>query len=413
MTALILGWGITGKSIARHLNKFGMDYKVWDDYKELLHEDVNLLKNDLIEENINNIITSKYNSIFISPGIPPTHDVPMQAEASDILISTDIDIYFDQLKKQSTKFIGITGTNGKTTCAELLKKLLIKAGFNVETCGNVGMPILDLIDSEKLDYLILELSSFQLHYAQNIRLDYAVIVNISEDHIDWHGTDSNYILTKLSITNFLPKDIKPLVGTTSKEVDKHIDSSKYEFVKDLAESNLYISNDIQNVLYGLCRILDIDNSICTKTIQEAESIPHRFEIVGQTEKYCFINDSKATNFAAVTAALAKVDKGLLILHGDTKSVDSSQLVVHDGIHSVVHYGETSVIDSYLPKNVFSISSFEELPLIIDSECELGDTIILSPGGSSFDNFDNYEDRGNQYKKVIYDKYLKVEGDGFD
>ena len=67
----------------------------------------------------------------------------------------------------------------------------------------------------------------------------------------------------------------------------------------------------------------------------------------------------------------------------------------------------------MPKNVFSISSFEELPLIIDSECELGDTIILSPGGSSFDNFDNYEDRGNQYKKVIYDKYLKVEGDGFD
>ena len=135
-------------------------------------------------------------------------------------------------------------------------------------------------------------------------------------------------------------------------------------------------------------------------------IPNKFELIGRNHDFTFINDSKATNFAAVTSALKKIERGLLIMHGDFKGVSIEYLCIPEGIHSVVFFGDINLDYDFGTKKMFSIQNFDELPKIINLVCKKGDTIILSPGGASFEHFNNYIHRGDEFKNVITKHYIK-------
>ena len=400
MTDLILGWGKTGKSIAKFLDTKQIgDYKIWDDFNSL--EEIG--KQEISLEDI-----KSYRNIFVSPGIPPDHKVLLYAnmENINVPISTDIDIFFQLNSFKKTNFIGITGTNGKSTCLELLKEIILESGSNVEVCGNVGLPILELDNNIEYEYLILELSSFQLHHVNNMNLDFAGVINITEDHIDWHGSKESYYSTKLSISKYLKSDKQTIIGTISDEKFIQYDKQKYKIIERANEEINNISTDIQNVIYGISDQIGLDEKHVLSIFNKGKVIPNKFEIIGRNKKFTFINDSKATNFAAVTSALKKIKSGLLIMHGDYKGVSIEYLIIPEGVHSIVFFGEIKLDYDFGNKNIFSIDDFEELPEIINSVCKKGDTIILSPGGSSFEHFNDYKHRGDEFRNVINKAYLR-------
>ena len=403
MKVLILGYGATGKSIEDYLlSKNISSYAIWDDYS-------NDVSPNRTENNLDNINTETYNIVYISPGIAPDHPVisHIYKYKLDIPIETDLDLFFTSSNDTPLpKIIGITGTNGKSTCVEVLKEIILSTGVKAEACGNVGRPILEC--SPKIsdnEYLIVELSSFQLHYVNSLRLDIAAILNISEDHIDWHGNRKNYQETKLSISQYLAKDSRTIVGTVPPGLIPEEHENKYLVIDNAKEEMNNISEDIQNVIFGICEELNIDRKYINNALNKVWINKHRFELFGKNDELTFINDSKATNFSSVTKGLSKVDRGLLIMHGDFKGVDESFLEIHKGIHTVVFYGDPIPDYNFGDKKIYSINSFKELPSIIDSECVEGDTVILSPGGSSFEHFKDYQDRGLGFMKIINENYL--------
>lgn len=402
MSSLILGWGQTGMSIAQYLEKNSVnDYKIWDDFNVETKEEKK-------EDNLLNVTIDNYDKIYVSPGIPPTHPLILQSADDNkrIPIETDLDIFFDTYKELELKIIGITGTNGKSTCAELLKEVLAGNGFKVQICGNVGYPILNLKNLNDYDYLILELSSFQLHYVQRLRLDIAAIINITEDHIDWHGSTQNYQNSKLSISDYTTTTNKTILGTLPNKILNDLNMDRYSIVQKATSEKNFISQDIQNVIHGVCDLLNVEARRVQEVFDRNRINPHRFEIFGANEELTFINDSKATNFSAVTSALEKIEKGLLILHGNLKGVSSSYLNIPIGIHTVVFYGHSEIKYNLDSKNIFYITDFDQLPEIINSVCKKGDTVILSPGGSSFEHFNDYKDRGDQFKNSINKEYFQ-------
>ena len=403
MKVLILGYGSTGKSIEDYLLSQNISsYAIWDDYS-------NEVSPHKTENNLDNINTESYKVVYISPGIAPDHPVISHIDNNklDIPIETDLDMFFTSfIDTPMPKIIGITGTNGKSTCVEVLKEIILSTGVKAEACGNVGRPILEC--SPKIsenEYLIIELSSFQLHYANSLRLDIAAILNISEDHIDWHGNRENYQEAKLSISQYLGNDSRTIVGSVPAGLIPEKNKNKYLVIDNAKEEVNNISEDIQNVIFGICEELNIDRKYINNALDKVWVNKHRFELFGKNDKLTFVNDSKATNFSSVTKGLTKVDRGLLVMHGDFKGVDESFLEIHEGIHTVVFYGDPIVDYNFGKKKIYSINSFKELPSIIDSECVEGDTVILSPGGSSFEHFKDYQDRGLEFMKIINENYL--------
>ena len=403
MKVLILGYGSTGKSIEDYLLSQNISsYEIWDDYS-------NEVSPHKTENNLDNINTESYKVVYISPGIAPDHPVISHIEKNklDIPIETDLDMFFTSfIDTPMPKIIGITGTNGKSTCVEVLKEIILSTGVKAEACGNVGRPILEC--SPKIsenEYLIIELSSFQLHYANSLRLDIAAILNISEDHIDWHGNRENYQEAKLSISQYLGNDSRTIVGSVPAGLIPEKNKNKYLVIDNAKEEINNISEDIQNVIFGICEELNIDRKYINNALDKVWVNKHRFELFGKNDKLTFVNDSKATNFSSVTKGLTKVDRGLLVMHGDFKGVDESFLEIHEGIHTVVFYGDPILDYNFGDKKIYSINSFKELPSIIDSECVEGDTVILSPGGSSFEHFKDYQERGLGFMKIINENYL--------
>ncbi|MBB38368.1 MAG: hypothetical protein CL515_05475 [Actinobacteria bacterium] len=403
MKVLILGYGSTGKSIEDYLLSQNISsYAIWDDYS-------NEVSPHKTENNLDNINTESYKVVYISPGIAPDHPVISHIDKNklDIPIETDLDMFFTSfIDTPMPKIIGITGTNGKSTCVEVLKEIILSTGVKAEACGNVGRPILEC--SPKIsenEYLIIELSSFQLHYANSLRLDIAAILNITEDHIDWHGNRENYQEAKLSISQYLGNDSRTIVGSVPAGLIPEKNKNKYLVIDNAKEEINNISEDIQNVIFGICEELNIDRKYINNALDKVWVNKHRFELFGKNDKLTFVNDSKATNFSSVTKGLTKVDRGLLVMHGDFKGVDESFLEIHEGIHTVVFYGDPILDYNFGDKKIYSINSFKELPSIIDSECVEGDTVILSPGGSSFEHFKDYQERGLGFMKIINENYL--------
>tara|TARA_B110000008_G_scaffold167515_1_gene167472 strand:+ start:2591 stop:3793 length:1203 start_codon:yes stop_codon:yes gene_type:complete len=396
---LIFGYGVTGKAVEAFYNKKNIPFKIFDE-NSTENYDNKISKDQIFKED--------FDEVILSPGINESNETLKLIRSKGLSVITDIDL-FDKNINQKTKLIGVTGTNGKTTYVQLLSKFLNEVGFTAKACGNIGESPLSILD-DQYDYIVIELSSYQLHHTKNIRLDYGIILNIASDHLDWHGSIDDYIKAKRKLFSFVKNErviFYDNIFSTSDSRKIHIskvDSSKYNF----QELNLPITLSLS--FLDMINFLNLENGNLImkgyEFLKTFNTIEHRFEDVSFNDEVTYINDSKATNFHAVSSAISRVKNAILILHGLTKGMPSSELKLNKNIKKIIKPKNMNINLSNFDGTIIEINSIYDLKPTLINETENGDTILFSCGGSSFNDFNDYEDRGNYFKKIV--KELKNE-----
>lgn len=378
--------------------------------------------------------------IIKSPGIADTVPIVTKALASNIPVIGEIE--FAAAYTQAT-LIGITGTNGKTTTTMLTYHLLQKAGLDVGMGGNVGISFAKQVALEDREYYVLEISSFQLDGMYTVALDYAVLLNITPDHLDRYDSYQGYIESKFRINQNQSADQKFIYCADNEDVanqlKKHTTSAHlvpFTYSGGPLEEGAWVENDQINIklnkpktefimsvnqltiagkhnTYNSMAASIIANSLLIRkeTIRESlsdfKNVEHRLEFVGKVKGISFINDSKATNVNAAWYALESVQKPIIwIAGGVDKGNDYEALspLVKAKVRIIVCLGKNNMkLHQAFRKDVdmmINAGSAQEAVDIAYGLGENGETVLLSPACASFDLFDNYQDRGNQFKRSV-------------
>lgn len=375
----------------------------------------------------------KIKFIIISPGIDIKKcKIRNFLKKNKSKIITDIDLFFEINKNKN--IISITGTNGKSTTCKILEKIFQKAGYPTQVGGNIGKPILSLKTLPKNGVYIIEVSSYQLDYSKIFRSKHAAILNISSDHLDRHKNLSNYVKVKSKIFHGQKKGDFTYI---SKE-DKHANNAAKIFRSKKIKSNLLkiktnnselFKNKIKNkyiqnlpnltnftFAYKIAKNYKIKSKTIFKSINNFKGLPHRQELIFVNKSFAIINDSKATSFSATEKTLKNYNKIYWILGGLPKHKDvfnlqfvSKKIVKAYVVGNYVPYFVKKIrnyINYATTKNISS--AFNKILNEIKKRNEKNCTILFSPAAASFDQFKNFEDRGNYFKSLIKKKnYFNV------
>ena len=395
MKTLIFGYGITGKAVETFFKVKSKEYLIYDDNenvildikKELLFDDSKI---DLIDE------------IVISPGINPSHKQIKNFETKKII--TDIDLFSREFQG---KFIGVTGTNGKTTFVNLLTDFLISKGINAVACGNVGVSPLS-INFEDKDFAIVELSSFQLYYASDVKADFGIFLNFHSDHLDWHKDEKEYKKSKLKLLTFLNSDENLVTGfnTFSEKALENIlnipiDKGKDELLMENYDfDDLSFPIDTCLAFLKIIEKLDINLDEGYEYLKKEVYSEHRFEFVESINGTNFINDSKSTNFHSMSVATSRVKNALLIMHGITKNIPEDEINISGEIKKILIPKNMNIDINVLDCEIVKLDSILSLETYLAAEYQNFDTVLFSCGGSSFSDFKDYKDRGLFFKKIV-------------
>ena len=412
LSFLVYGLGATGRSVVKFLIKNKIKkISVWDDKK------VSFLKK-LRPKNLSQAF-KQVDFIVLSPGISLLKNKKLRKFKKKII--TDIDLFY--LTKNRPKSIVVTGTNGKSTTCKLLAHLLKKNKYKIFLGGNIGNPILNL-KSQK-NFVIIEASSFQLAHSKFICPNYAFFLNFSNDHLDWHGTKENYLNSKLRIFRLQNKNHYALINKNLKNFFRKKNFASKLILprkKDYTKIKLKIKNDYltsylnsenMSFIYTFSKLVRIKDENFIKSMKSFKGLPHRFEIFLKRSGITFINDSKATSFKATESALTDLKNIYWILGGLPKKADKI---------SISRY-KKNIIKCYLigkninffknqikNKLVFSITkNLKKSVIKILKDCKLekqkNKFVLLSPAAASFDQFSNFEKRGEEFKRLC-NKYAK-------
>jgi len=417
--------GLTGCSVAKTLERLGVKILCWDDDVKT-RKKVKKLKFPLNKFWLNRKLID---NIVISPGIDINKcKIKKYLKINLNKIITDLDLFFDLNK--DCQIISITVTNGKSTTCKIIEKILKAAKINVKTVGNIGYPILSLNKTKKKYVFILEISSYQLQYSKLFRSKYAAILNISSDHLERHQNIKNYIKIKsriffaqnssdysyINLSNKYSKSIIKIFKT-KKLKSKLISINKSNcdlLIKKINNKYFKSKGNIENLAfaYKIAKSLKIDDKIIIKSLNEFKGLPHRQEIVFSKKKLLCINDSKATSFDACLQSLSNYNQIYWIVGGLPKHQDRFYLKnVRGRIVKAYIIGKNILFfKKQIRKSIpFSISNniqnavnniYKDLKSTKNSK----QTILLSPAAASFDQFKNFEKRGNYFKKLIMKKF---------
>jgi UDP-N-acetylmuramoylalanine--D-glutamate ligase len=407
LSFLVYGLGISGRSTVNFFKKKKINnYQVWDDKKK------KLLKNKRsknLQETLRNV-----DYIVLSPGISIYTKKFLIKFKKKII--TDIDLFY--LTNKNFKSIVVTGTNGKSTTSKLIAHLLKKNKYKVLLGGNIGNPILNL-KIKKNSYLVIEASSFQLSHSKFICPDYAFLLNITNDHLDWHGSMTNYKNSKLKIFilqkknqfAFINKKLNPIFKK-QKFNSQLVIPKKNEYKKIKKKiKNHYLKSSINDenmsFVFTFSKLLKINKISFVSAINSFIGLPHRYEFFFKKKNIIFINDSKATSFESAKFALSNSKNVYWILGGLPKKNDRISFA---GIRK-------NIIKCYLiGKNIkffqkqiqnkinFSITNNLKKTLIkifkdIKVSKSKNNTILLSPAAASYDQFSSFEKRGDEFKRL--------------
>lgn len=375
--------------------------------------------------------------IVKSPGIPDKVEIIKQAKAKGIKIISEIEFagYYN-----TAKTICITGSNGKTTTTMLTHHVLKKAGIKVGLAGNVGKSFAKQVATEDFDWYVLELSSFQLDDMYEFKADISILTNITPDHLDRYNYEmQNYVNSKFRIlqnqttqdwfiyndddeiivkelmkrkpeVQLLPFSIKhPLKVGGYLDKEQITITIKDQFSMSIHDLALKGKHNTQNTLAsGLAaRILDIRKESIRESFSDFVNVEHRLEFVAKVNGIEFINDSKATNINSTWFALESMDKPTVwIVGGVDKGNDYSELMelVKDKVKAIICLGTENqkIIDAFggVVETIVEASSAMEAVAYGYRLAKKDETVLLSPACASFDLFENYEDRGNQFKNAV-------------
>ena len=414
----IYGLGITGRSIIKFFNKNGIkNYNIWDDNNKVKKKYFGKKIKKKRKEFINSIQSSDF--ILVSPGINIKNSKMRNIlEKNKEKIITDLDLFY--LSNPFIRSIVVTGTNGKSTTCKILEHILKKNNFNTGIGGNIGNPILNSKIKRK-SLMVIEASSFQLAYSKFIKPNYALLLNITKDHLDWHGSMKNYINSKFKIFRLQNKNNFALINSESFirnfKKNKYLSIIKFVKIKEYKKIKNEIKNDYLNLeandenmsfIYTLSKILKIKKNSFIKSLSSFKGLSHRYEIFYKRNKKTFINDSKATTFEATKFALRNRNNIFWIVGGLPKKGDRIRIskLKKNIVKAYIIGKNKKHFAKYLDKKVdFLLAGNLKKALLsisgdIKKYSKKENTILLSPASASYDQFRNFEDRGNQFKKLV-------------
>ena len=421
---LIYGLGKSGLSSYYFLKKNNNLY-LYDDDKKVI-KDKKIKKIFIRPENI---FKNNFDFIVISPGINiNTCSLKNFLKKNLKKIITDLDIFYSHYFKNRN--ITITGTNGKSTTAKILFDILKNQKFDVRLTGNIGNPILSEKKITSKTIFVIEASSYQIEYSKKFKANYALILNISPDHLERHGTFINYVKSKFKLfsnqtkqdysffdikNKYLKKEIKKskiysqIIKVDTKSINKHIRKIKNPYF--LTEGN---QNNLA-FIFAIAKKLRLKKTNLFKVINNFKGLKYRQQIIYQSKELTLINDSKATSYSSSINILKSLKKVFWIVGGVPKFGDQFFMTKKDCINFKVYiYGKNRNYFIKQLKNKMDYQSFNYLKdalkkIIFDIKNEKKNehkTILFSPSAASFDSFKNFEDRGKKFNTLVKKLNLK-------
>ncbi|PBI91576.1 UDP-N-acetylmuramoylalanine--D-glutamate ligase [Flavobacterium sp. ACN2] len=441
MRLVVLGGGESGVGTAILGKKQGYDVfvsdfgKIKESYKEVLI--INKIAWE--EEQHTEDLILNADVVMKSPGIPDKSPIVKKLVAAGVKVISEIEFAIPYTEAMT---IGITGSNGKTTTTMLTHHLLKYAGLNVGLGGNIGKSFAWQVAENKFDAYVLELSSFQLDGIINYRPDIAIITNISPDHLDrYEYKYENYINSKFRITmnqtesDYLIYDADDEASTKwlqqnktkaklipfslTKKFDEgasinnnkmEIKINQEEFTMDTEHIALEGKHNMKNAMAAssVAKLMQIRNATIRESLSNFQGVEHRLEKVLKIQNVQYINDSKATNVNATFFALDSMNSPTVwIVGGVDKGNDYNELMslVREKVKAIICLGidNRKIIDAFgnVVDIMVEVNNMNDAVKTAQRLTEKGDVVLLSPACASFDLFENYEDRGKQFKQAVH------------
>jgi UDP-N-acetylmuramoylalanine--D-glutamate ligase len=443
---LVAGAGVTGAACARALEKRGSHVTIVDEKVTAL-EGFTVITPSRVD-------FANFDLLLVSPGWREDHPVVVAARAARIALINEVDLAWS-LKAPGQKWLALTGTNGKTTTVELAAAMLRSGGLAAVACGNVGTTVIEVVESkEKYDYLVLELSSFQLHWLEDAEFVSSAVLNIAQDHLDWHGSFDSYASDKLSI---LDKSMTAILNSQDGEivtrtthwqgrkvffsldtpspgemgvveellVDRAFvaDPQEAAMICELVEVTPTVPHNVSNALAaaGLARTVGVSHEAIRSAITEFAPGRHRIETVLERDGITWINDSKATNPHAASAAIMSALSVIWIAGGLAKGATMGELVerIKSRVRLAILIGEdreliASALTEHAPEieiiRIDTPSQYSKggdnnalMEMVVRAAKERansGDTVLLAPACASMDQFVSYSDRGDCFRAAV-------------
>ncbi|MEG0918957.1 MAG: UDP-N-acetylmuramoyl-L-alanine--D-glutamate ligase [Anaerovoracaceae bacterium] len=440
---LVVGLGRTGIASIKALLKFGARVTVQDskELEDIEPKLVELFDKGKIKYYFNEIPENmgSFDGIIVSPGVPVTLDFIEEAKNKGVEVIGEIELAY---RCGSGKYIAITGTNGKTTTTSLVGEIFKNAGEKTVVAGNIGNAVLnEALEGDDDTYFITETSSFQLETIDSFKPIVSAILNLTPDHMDRHKTmeayggakgrimenqeNDNYVVvnfddkkalnlvsgTKAKVVPF--SRIEPLIFGAFVQDDKIViineDDDLIEFC-NVNELRIPGSHNLENALAAaaIAYFAGIDAQVITKTLKEFGGVPHRLEDCGEVDGIHFVNDSKGTNPDAAIKAIEAMENGIVLIAGGyDKNSDFDEFVDSFGekVKHVVLLGTTAVkikeaCERKGFKNTIMVKDMEACVEEAFRRAEKGDTVLLSPACASWDMYNSFEERGDDFKTCV-------------
>lgn len=401
MSILVIGYGVSGKAATAFLRSKGEKVVVVDQKVE-----------EGVLSDSADLSLKEFKQVVISPGIPQKHPLVQKALAQNIEVIGEIEL---GLRHLPNRCFGITGSNGKTTTVTLTTHLLNAAGKKARALGNVGDTLCGYLVETKdpHEILILELSSFQLETLKAKGLDAAVVLNITPNHLDRHKDMQEYASAKANIQNCLKPNGEIFVSNQILHDFPSLFPDAVSFEKELALINtvsytqlMMPSKQSVQAAYLLCKRCGVTDVEFLRGLTTYKKPPHRIEWVAEINGVAYYNDSKSSNIHSVMHAVERIEGNLILIVGGVHKGSSYKPWIEpfkNKVRQIIAYGKAAPImdyelSSYIP--LVAVDRFADAVRCAKQIAKKQETVLLSPGCSSYDQFENYERRGDEFKRLV-------------
>jgi len=378
-----------------------------------------------------------FDFVVKNPGVPYRSPMMQKLQERNIPVITEIELAYQVAKPQH--YIAITGTNGKTTTSTLTYEILRRAfPGKAHLCGNIGIPLCEIVMENGLmeeggHYIALEISNFQLVNIDKFRPEVATIINLTPDHIDFMGSLDNYYKSKTEVyRNMAGNDVfllnaddpvvkeytdrypvkcaKESFSTDSQSADCIAKDGyleiKGEKIIPLNAIKIVGKHNLQNVMIAVsaAKAIGISNDVILEAVSSFKGVEHRIEFVREIDGVKYYNDSKGTNTDATITALKAFDRGVILLVGGfEKGLPMDEMKKHLGcVKKIIGFGACGarLVHDLVGEDGIVVTTLDEAVAEANKIAESGDTVLLSPTTSSFDQYTCFEERGDHFKKII-------------
>lgn len=423
---LVLGAGVSGRAAARIGAGLGWKVRVYDARPEAVASCNGTPQWSAVTGRWRREFVKDCDLVVTSPGFPEGSRPIQDALGAGKPVWSEVELASREL---GAEMIAITGTNGKTTVALLVGRMLALSGMRVPVVGNIGDPLSDLVGADH-DRAVVELSSFQLRFTETLSPGTAVIINVASDHLDWHGAQDRYLAAKARIHRSQtesdtlifnvadPGARRAARGAPSRLVEVSASSGTPQGgvdggdllvggvripIDELAVTDSSYLSDLV-IAAAAARQWGAAKSAIEEAIRSFSPGPHRRRLVGRIEGVRFVDDSKATNPHAALASINSFSSVVLIAGGLNKGLDLSPLTTAPPVKAVVSIGTVSrqLVASGPPGQVTPAGTLAEAVETALGLADPQDVVLLAPGCASFDQFDSYQDRGEQFGRIVAD-----------